>query len=60
MGLFVAVNNSTNIVRMFTNYDDLKEFSIKKQYSYSYYRIGEAEEIPDIDLFYYEVGRGDY
>lgn len=60
MELFIAINNETNEVKMFNNREDLKEFAIKKQYSYSYYVLGDVEEIPDIDLFYYEVGRGDF
>lgn len=52
--LYMAICNETNNVKMFAGYEDFKEFAVKERYAYSYYELGEAKEIMDVGLFYYE------
>ncbi len=54
MNIYLAVCSETNTVKMFTCYEDFKEFAIEERYAYNYYEIGNAVEIPDVDLFYYD------
>lgn len=54
MGLYMAVCNETNNAKAFTSYEDFKEFAVKEKYAYSYFELGEINEIADVDLFYYE------
>lgn len=54
MGLYFAICSESNNVKVFTGYEDFKEFAIKERYAYSYYEIGSAREIADVDLFYYD------
>lgn len=54
MELYVAVCSETNDVKMFTAYEDLKEFAVQHRYAYDYYRLGDVEKIMDVHLFYYD------
>lgn len=54
MSMYLAVCNDTNNVKMFTNYDEFKDFAVQNRYAYSYFELGDLREIPDVDLFYYE------
>lgn len=52
MDLYLAICNETNTVKMFTDYRRFKDFAVEEKYRYSYFNVGEVEEIPDVDLFY--------
>lgn len=54
MELYLAVCRETNIPKVFSDYESLKEFSIENRYSYNYYKLGEVEEYMDVELFYYD------
>lgn len=54
MELYLAICGETNNVKMFTDYEALKEFAIENRYSHDYYSLGEVEKIMDVHLFYYD------
>lgn len=54
MELYLAICSETNNVKMFTGYEEFKEFAVKNRYSHDYYRIGAIEQVMDVDLFYYD------
>jgi hypothetical protein len=54
MELYLAICNETNNSKVFISYEDFKEFAVKERYAYSYFKLGDAVEIADVDLYYYE------
>lgn len=54
MEIYLAICDETNEVKMFIGFEDFKDFAKEKRYSHSYFKLGEAEQIYDVDLFYYE------
>lgn len=54
MELYLAVCAETNNVKMFTSYEEFKEFAVQARYSHEYYKLGAIEQIMDVDLFYYD------
>jgi hypothetical protein len=54
MEIYLAVCSETSAVKMFADYEKFKEFAVKERYAYSYFNLGSVEEIPDVDLFYYD------
>lgn len=54
MELYLAVCSETNTTKVFIGYEDFKEFAVKERYAYSYFKLGDVTEIPDVDLFYYD------
>ena len=53
MELYMAVCNMTSNVKVWSDYDAFREFANEHEYSHSYYKISDAEEIADTELFYY-------
>ncbi|MCM3387248.1 hypothetical protein M3649_03765 [Ureibacillus chungkukjangi] len=54
MDLYLAVCDETNTAKVFTDYEDFREFAVKERYAYSYFKLGNVDEIPDVELFYYD------